>query len=157
MLRADVLGHLTDTLKCAVPAVAYTLQGNLLFVALANLEAPTYQVTYQSKTLLTALFSFLILGRRLKPSQWLGVVLLVAGTVAASDLSQKSAGHRGRESPAKGLAAVLSAALAVASGALTPGHVEHLPFVWHEDPKQTKWHPAEASPIIAHMKRRRGS
>jgi len=54
-------------------------------------------------------------------------------------------------------AAVLRAALAVASGALTPGHVEHLPFVWHEDPKQTKWHPAEASPIIAHMKRQRGS
>ena len=33
-----------DTLKCAVPAVAFTVQGNLLFVALANLEAPTYQV-----------------------------------------------------------------------------------------------------------------
>ena len=118
VLRADVLGNLTDTLKCAVPAVAYTLQGNLLFVALANLEAPTYQVTYQSKTLLTALFSFLILGRRLKPSQWLGVVLLVAGTVAASDLSQKSAGHRGRESPAKGLAAVLSAAILSASSSV---------------------------------------
>ena len=26
-----------------VPALAYTVQGNLLFVALAHLEAPTYQ------------------------------------------------------------------------------------------------------------------
>ena len=69
VLRADVLGNLTDTLKCAVPAVAYTLQGNLLFVALAHLEAPTYQVLAQGKTLFTALFSWLIIGRQLRASQ----------------------------------------------------------------------------------------
>lgn len=74
-----------DTLRCAVPAVAYTIQSNLLFIALANLEAPTYQVTYQSKTLFTALFSVLILGRQLKWSQWLALVLLVFGTVLVSD------------------------------------------------------------------------
>ena len=50
--------------------------------------------------------------------------------------------------------AVLRAALAVAQGAREPGHVEHLPFRWHEDPAQTKWHPAEPSPIIAFMKQR---
>ncbi len=52
--------------------------------------------------------------------------------------------------------AVLRAALAVFEKATTPGYVEHLPFVWHEDPAQTKWHPAEPSPIIALMKSRRG-
>ena len=52
---------------------------------------------------------------------------------------------------------VRRAALQVATGVDVPGQVVHLPFVWHEEPKQTKWHPAEASPIIAHMKRRRGS
>ena len=51
--------------------------------------------------------------------------------------------------------AVLRAALAVFESAKTPGHVEHLPFVWHEEPKQTKWHPAEPSPIIAMLKKRR--
>ena len=37
---------LSLTLACrmGVPALAYTVQGNLLFVALAHLEAPTYQV-----------------------------------------------------------------------------------------------------------------
>lgn len=50
--------------------------------------------------------------------------------------------------------AVLRAALAVAVNAREPGHVEHLPFRWHEDPAVTKWHPAEPSPIIAHMKAR---
>ena len=52
--------------------------------------------------------------------------------------------------------AVLRAALAVFERAREPGHVEHLPFVWHEDPKQTRWHPAEPSPIIALMRKRQG-
>jgi hypothetical protein len=51
--------------------------------------------------------------------------------------------------------AVLRAALELAVHATEPGVVEHLPFVWHEEPKQTKWHPAEPSPIIAMMKQRR--
>lgn len=51
--------------------------------------------------------------------------------------------------------AVLRAALAVAETASEPGTVEHLPFVWHEEPSQTKWHPAEPSPIIALIKARR--
>ena len=51
--------------------------------------------------------------------------------------------------------AVLRAALDIAVTAREPGHVEHLPFVWHEDPKDTKWHPSEPSPIIDLMKKRR--
>ena len=50
---------------------------------------------------------------------------------------------------------VLRAALRVAEIATTIGHVEHLPFVWHEDPKDTKWHPKEPSPIIALINKRR--
>lgn len=49
---------------------------------------------------------------------------------------------------------VLLAALQLAETVQEPGHVEHLPFRWHEDPKQTKWHPAEPSPIIALIKQR---
>jgi hypothetical protein len=36
----------------------------------------------------------------------------------------------------------------------TPGHIEHLPFVWPEPPEETKWHPPEPSPIIALLKSR---
>ncbi len=49
---------------------------------------------------------------------------------------------------------VLLAALAVFGKAREPGYVEHLPFEWHEDPSQTKWHPAEPSPIIAMITKR---
>lgn len=51
--------------------------------------------------------------------------------------------------------AVMRAALALFETAREPGHIEHLPFVWHEDPVQTKWHPSEPSPIIALIKKRR--
>jgi hypothetical protein len=52
--------------------------------------------------------------------------------------------------------AVLRSALEVAERAERPGHVEHLPFVWPQDPKDTQWHPAEPSPIIALIKKRQG-
>jgi D-proline reductase (dithiol) PrdB len=52
--------------------------------------------------------------------------------------------------------AVMRAALEVFETAREPGHVEHLPFEWHEDPKATKWHPAEPSPIIALIKQKQG-
>ena len=51
--------------------------------------------------------------------------------------------------------AVLSATLDVAAKAEEPGTLVHLPFRWHESPEETKWHPAEPSPIIALMKSRR--
>jgi len=51
--------------------------------------------------------------------------------------------------------AVLRAALGVFERAQAPGHVEQLPFVWHESPKETKWHPSEPSPIIAMIKSRK--
>ncbi|RMF25154.1 MAG: hypothetical protein D6760_01680 [Deltaproteobacteria bacterium] len=50
---------------------------------------------------------------------------------------------------------VLLAALGVFEKADAPGHVEHLPFTWHEPPEQTSWHPAEPSPIIAMLRKRK--
>ncbi|MFQ5417262.1 MAG: hypothetical protein ACE5FL_09475 [Myxococcota bacterium] len=52
-------------------------------------------------------------------------------------------------------AGVLRAALAVFELAREPGHVEHLPFVWHEEPSDTRWHPALPSPIIAMIEQRK--
>lgn len=49
---------------------------------------------------------------------------------------------------------VLLAALRLAETAREPGHVEHLPCVWHEAPEQTKWQPDEPSPIIEWIKKR---
>jgi D-proline reductase (dithiol) PrdB len=53
--------------------------------------------------------------------------------------------------------AVLQAALGVAASASEPGEIAHLPFVWPQDPKETQWHPSEASPIIAMINKARKS
>ena len=43
---------------------------------------------------------------------------------------------------------VLLETLSVLEKAQEPGQVFHLPFKWPEEPKETKWHPPVASPII---------
>ncbi|XP_054618891.1 solute carrier family 35 member A3b isoform X2 [Dunckerocampus dactyliophorus] len=82
LLKEEIVSRPLETLKLAIPAGIYTLQNNLLYVALSNLDAVTYQVTYQLKILTTALFSVSLLGRRLKLYQWLSLLLLMAGVTS---------------------------------------------------------------------------
>lgn len=68
-----------DSWKLAIPAILYTLQNSLQFLAVSNLNAATFQVTYQLKILTTALFSVTILGRTLSLRKWLSLLLLMIG------------------------------------------------------------------------------
>ena len=54
----------------------------------------------------------------------------------------------GEVNDAEGQRQVLMESLSVLETAKNPGEVVHLPFTWREDPRDTKWHPPEASPII---------
>ncbi|EWC44786.1 hypothetical protein DRE_06424 [Drechslerella stenobrocha 248] len=73
----EVFKH--DSWKLAIPAALYTLQNSLQYVAVSNLDAATFQVTYQLKILTTALFSVSMLGRKLSARRWLSLVLLTVG------------------------------------------------------------------------------
>src|SRR5438046_3195512 len=68
-----------DSWKLAIPAMLYTLQNTLQYVAVSNLDAATFQVTYQLKILTTALFSVAMLGRKLTGRQWTSLLLLMVG------------------------------------------------------------------------------
>ncbi|KAI6206921.1 hypothetical protein M3Y94_00970000 [Aphelenchoides besseyi] len=68
-----------DTLKVGVPALIYTIQNFLLYVAVEHLDAGTFMVTYQLKILTTALFTVLMLKRRLSILQWIALGILTAG------------------------------------------------------------------------------
>ncbi|XP_068593966.1 solute carrier family 35 member A3b isoform X2 [Cebidichthys violaceus] len=103
VLKEEIVNKPVETMYLAIPAGIYTLQNNLLYVALSNLDAATYQVTYQLKILTTALFSVSMLGKRLGFYQWLSLLFLMAGvtlvqwpTQSEDDTEQKvlSAGSR---------------------------------------------------------------
>ncbi|KAH0544378.1 hypothetical protein FGG08_001519 [Glutinoglossum americanum] len=68
-----------DSWKLAIPASLYTLQNTLQYVAVSNLDAATFQVTYQLKILTTALFSVTMLHRSLTARKWISLVLLTIG------------------------------------------------------------------------------
>ncbi|KAG8457152.1 hypothetical protein KFE25_004119 [Diacronema lutheri] len=111
-LRAHLLVRWRETLRVAVPALLYTVQNYLLFVALTHLDAGTFQVSYQLKTLFTALFSVVLLGKRLGRSQWLGLLVLSAGVIAVQrpSAAPPAASPDARRVSATGLAAVVAAA-----------------------------------------------
>ena len=86
-----------ETARLALPALLYTLQNNLIYVALGHLEVVSFQVLYQTKLIITAVLSVAFLGRRLTAAQWLAVVLLTAGVVAVelSDASSSASAAGG--------------------------------------------------------------
>ena len=86
-----------DCWKLSIPAILYgqsyplpswcdcphlfrtVIQNNLQFVAASNLEAATFQVSYQMKILTTAAFSVVLLRRKLTPLKWVALLFLAIG------------------------------------------------------------------------------
>mmetsp|Transcript_93209 Transcript_93209/g.266405 ORF Transcript_93209/g.266405 Transcript_93209/m.266405 type:complete len:291 (+) Transcript_93209:146-1018(+) len=81
-----------ESAKVLVPAVIYTIQSNLLYIAVSNLDAPTFQVTYQAKILTTAMVSIPLLGRKFDKKQWFAMGFLMLGVI----LVQMPSGSRRR-------------------------------------------------------------
>ncbi|XP_019357222.1 PREDICTED: UDP-N-acetylglucosamine transporter isoform X1 [Gavialis gangeticus] len=112
VLHDEILNKPMETLKLAIPSGIYTLQNNLLYVALSNLDAATYQVTYQLKILTTALFSVSMLSKKLGVYQWLSLVILMTGVALVqwpSDSQTLTAKELSAGSQFVGLMAVLIA------------------------------------------------
>lgn len=78
-LNDNIIKQPLDCLKISVPSLVYTLQNNLIFVAVSNLDAATFQVTYQLKILTTAILSVIMLKKQLTKVQWVSLVILFIG------------------------------------------------------------------------------
>ncbi|ORX50851.1 nucleotide-sugar transporter, partial [Hesseltinella vesiculosa] len=89
-VKREILFRPKETLKMLIPSGLYALQNNLLYVALSNLEAATFQVTYQMKILSTAIFSVVLLGRSLSRDKWVALVLLMIGVTLVQSQSMSS-------------------------------------------------------------------
>lgn len=109
-LRDNIWRQPLDCLKVSVPAFIYTLQNNLLYIALSNLDAATFQVSYQLKILTTALFSVLMLKKKLSPQQWSALVILFVGVALVQfrpEDSKSSKTATTDQRPSMGLFAVI--------------------------------------------------
>ncbi|KAJ8569116.1 hypothetical protein ON010_g6146 [Phytophthora cinnamomi] len=109
------IANANELLRVSVPAMLYVVQNNLQYVAVSNLDAPTFQVMYQLKILTTAIFSVAMLRRTVLPTQWGAIVTLMMG-VALVQLDEDSSGSsaaaataKSGQSTTKGLLAVVAA------------------------------------------------
>lgn len=74
----------SDSWKLAIPAILYTFQNSLQYIAVSNLDAATFQVTYQLKILTTAMFTVTMLKRSISTKKWVSLVILMAGVGVVS-------------------------------------------------------------------------
>jgi len=81
------LEQFADFAKSLIPSALYVLQNNLLLVGADNLDGPVLSVLTQFKIFTTALFSILLLKRRLDARQWMALFVLGCG-VSFVQLSQ---------------------------------------------------------------------
>ena len=130
----DIVGAPADTLKIAIPAVLYTVQNNALFIAMEHLEAAVFQVTYQLKTLTTAVLTVAMLGRSLGRHQWGALLLLMAGTALVQEPKKDGAkaGDAGASGFAIGVGATVVACVcsSLASVYLEKILTESKPSIW---------------------------
>ena len=89
-IAVDLRERPVEWAQLAVPAMLYTLQNTMLYVGFANVEAAVGQVTYQSKILWTALFSVIILQKKLTLNQWFALTVLALGVVAVQGVDSGS-------------------------------------------------------------------
>ena len=102
-------------LRVMVPAAIYNCQQMLEFVALSRLEAPVFSIIVQTKLLTTALFSVILLRRRLGQAQVIALVLLMVGVVLAQMKDGKENSILSAASGGEGAALGVVATLGIAT------------------------------------------
>lgn len=91
-----VFANPSELILLSIPSGVYAVQNNLLYTALSNLDATTFQVTYQLKIMTTALFSVVMLNKNISTAKWVSLIMLMIGVAlvqlhpVSSDGSSKS-------------------------------------------------------------------
>uniref|UniRef100_A0A8C3PIS2 Solute carrier family 35 member A1 n=1 Tax=Calidris pygmaea TaxID=425635 RepID=A0A8C3PIS2_9CHAR len=110
-LKENVFGSPKELLKLSVPSLVYAIQNNMAFVALSNLDAAVYQVTYQLKIPCTALCTVLMLNRTLSKLQWFSVFMLCGGVTLVQWKPAQATKVQVEQNPWLGFGAIAAAVL----------------------------------------------
>ena len=78
-INQQIVNNRLDSIKTGIPAFLYTLQNNLIYLAISNLNAAVFQVTSQIKILTTAILMVVMLKKSLRCLQWFSLFLLCVG------------------------------------------------------------------------------
>ncbi|XP_068198174.1 CMP-sialic acid transporter [Antennarius striatus] len=100
-----------ELLKLSVPSLVYAVQNNMAFLALSNLDAAVYQVTYQLKIPCTALCTVLMLNRSLSRLQWFSVFMLCGGVTLVQWKPAEATKVQIEQNPLVGFTAIAVAVL----------------------------------------------
>jgi UDP-sugar transporter A1/2/3 len=80
LLYDECVVNRIDFMKLTIPSILYTVQNTLQYYSISLLSAPVFQVLSQLKILTTAIFSVLLLSRKLSVIQWTSIVFLSGRT-----------------------------------------------------------------------------
>ena len=101
-IRENIFEQPLDFFRILIPSLLYLMQNSMLYIAISNLTAPMFQVTYQCKLLTTAIVSVVMLQRRYNMKQWicltvlgLGVAVVVLGASEGGKKVSSSDGGKG--------------------------------------------------------------
>ena len=78
-IKENIFERPLDFFRILIPSLLYLIQNSVLYIAISNLTAPMFQVTYQCKLLTTAIVSVVMLQRRYSMKQWLCLTVLGMG------------------------------------------------------------------------------
>ncbi|MFH4984169.1 hypothetical protein AB6A40_010878 [Gnathostoma spinigerum] len=107
--KAVIFDDYMETIKVCFPALIYTLQNNLYYIALGNLDATIYCLLNQGKVFVTAILMRLFLGHRLSAAQWFALLLLATGVaIVQLQYIHPMTDSKGNHNPFLGVSCVLT-------------------------------------------------
>ncbi|XP_078504319.1 CMP-sialic acid transporter isoform X2 [Lissotriton helveticus] len=110
-LKEHIIDNPKEVLKLSVPSLVYAVQNNMAFLALSNLDAAIYQVTYQLKIPCTALCMVLMLQRSLNRLQWFSIFMLCGGVTLVQWNPAQAGKVQVEQNPLLGFGAIAIAVL----------------------------------------------
>jgi UDP-galactose transporter len=115
LLQREIGENKWECVLLMVPSLLYTLQNNLQFLATSNLPADVFQALSQSKVVTTAIFSVVLLKRKISRGQWISILALVSGILLVQfnfEQKKKSVGPDSTpQNPLFGLCCVLTSSV----------------------------------------------